>query len=739
MNGLFQQIMELGEENEAATPTDSAFPPSGFTTSGFASAFSGAMSNAFSDNSKRANAAESSRETTIISKAGAATDSLKSSPATSSPATQNAAATYDDQNVHPSFSTASTGDDACAAQLRRQLQLQKKRYDELLSDSHKLRSEYDAYQLHMDHVIRHYKQQALQDKHMLEELRLAGASGSLDEAYVTEMKQQIGKLQKQLSESMTAAKKAYQRQREAEEARAATEKTKREELEDLASQIAQFRATASAPAADSTAAAEGREGEAGGESPDALVADAEEADAAKEASAGGIEPEENTAEAEKEADTAEMVAIHAQLLQTQAQLALRHAEVTELRAQLQQHDSTHQQKYEELMQDVETLRTEIEQSKQHESAQREAQAVALKKAEAEFAEKEAALRGELQAAREQAQRASAEQSSQRVAQELLETQEREQEERMQAKEQELQSARASLQSVQAAVEATHAELREMEASLDDAQAENRQLQAKVDQMNTELLRSNQQLASREDDLLDAEKDRQRLRAMLRQEEEETLRVRQQLTQLQRVEAERGVGTSAAVAAAGSAAPQSVCGSEEANDGEGTDDAAELSSVVATQRQTIQHLNARIEGLEKELTTQEVALRRQQAQTQEISAARIEFMKSKEDANARLAQYKNKISRLESELAAARNSGAAAAATAATAFGAEDRRGAGEAGLLTASMERRQFLLEAKRSADSYRVSRVRHMRVAFFAVLLLVIGMTMYAAFSLSPSPAETF
>lgn len=732
MNGLFQQIMELGEENEAATPTDSAFPPSGFTTSGFASAFSGGMSNAFSDNSKRANAAESSRETTIISKAGAATDSLKSSPATSSPATQNAAATHDDQNVHPSFSTASTGDDACAAQLRRQLQLQKKRYDELLSDSHKLRSEYDAYQLHMDHVIRHYKQQALQDKHMLEELRLAGASGSLDEAYVTEMKQQIGKLQKQLSESMKAAKKAYQRQREAEEARAATEKTKREELEDLVSQIAQFRATASAPAADSTAAAEGREGEAGGESPDALVADAEEADAAKEASAGGIEPEENTAEAEKEADTADMVAIHAQLLQTQAQLALRHAEVTELRAQLQQHDSTHQQKYEELMQDVETLRTEIEQSKQHESAQREAQAVALKKAEAEFAEKEAALRGELQAAREQAQRASAEQSSQRVAQELLETQEREQEERMQAKEQELQS-------VQAAVEATHAELREMEASLDDAQAENRQLQAKVDQMNTELLRSNQQLASREDDLLDAEKDRQRLRAMLRQEEEETLRVRQQLTQLQRVEAERGVGTGAAVAAAGSAAPQSVCGSEEADDGEGTDDAAELSSVVATQRQTIQHLNARIEGLKKELTTQEVALRCQQAQTQEISAARIEFMKSKEDANARLAQYKNKISRLESELAAARSSGAAAAATTAAAFGAEDRRGTGEAGLLTASMERRQFLLEAKRSADSYRVSRVRQMRVAFFAVLLLVIGMTMYAAFSLSPSPAETF
>ncbi|KPA84796.1 hypothetical protein ABB37_01278 [Leptomonas pyrrhocoris] len=603
---------------------------------------------------------------------------------------------------------ATTSEDASTLQLRHSLQLQKKRYDELLADSHKLRSEYDAYQLRMEHVARQYKQQALQDKHMLEELRLTGTAGSLDEVYVTGLKRQIGELQKKLTESMAAAEKAYQRQREAEEARMATEKSKREDLAALASQIAHFGRASSTPIAESAG------------SPDAGEQ--------KE----GKEDEESVEIDEKKAAPVENVDVNARLLQAQAQLAVRQAEVDELRTQLQLRDSAHQQQSEEHTQDLQTLRMEVEQFKEHESALKASHMADLKKEAAEFAEKEAALRREVETARAQVQKASMEQSSQRVAKELLETQEREQEERMQAKDRELQSARASLQSVQAAMEAAHGELREMEMTLHDAQTENRQLQAKVDQTSAELLRSEQLLASREDDLLDAEKERQRLRAMLRREEEETLRVQQQLTQLQRSEAERGLGTAAAAATAA----QLFAHNEAAGDGtggEGEDDAAQLSSVVATQRQTIQSLHSRIEVLENELTAREVALRRQQAQAQEISAARIEFMKAKEEANTRVAQYKDRIERLENDLAAARRSGA----TAVSVFGMEDGRTTPQAQFLTSSMERHHFLMEAKRSADSYRISRVRQMRLAFFSVLSLVVGMTLYATFALAPPPAE--
>jgi chromosome segregation ATPase len=751
MEGLFQQIMDLGEEKEADVPSPSAF------SSGFASAISGAMSSAFAGNVMRRTAAESPPTSPKAATANAASSRDAS---TAAPTAESNAMAVNVKGGAQRSPSAANSEDPAMVQLRHSLQLQKKRYDDLLADSHRLRSEYDAYQLRTNHVVRQYKQQALQDKHMLEELRVAGASGSLDEAYVTGMKRQIGELQRQLNESLAAAEKAYQRQREAEEARAATERAKREELEALASQIANFYSVSLTPAAETAAAAANDEQDTATDyaaSPqsapeeETVVAAAESAnpdevraavEGEKVVEANGDEVVEGGEKDDRKTTAADVPQIARQLLQAQAQLALRHAEMTELRAQLQLHEATYQQQLEEKAHDLETLRKDIEQGKQRESALKASHAAALKKVEAENAEKEAALRRDLETAREQAQKASAEQSSQRLAQELLETQEREQEERMQAKELELQSVRASLQSLQAAVEATHAELREMEMTLHDAQAENRQLQAKADQASTELRRCEQQLASREDEMLDAEKERQKLRAMLRQEEEETLRVRQQLKQLQRIEAERGVGTRVLGAAGGTTPAQptgdggAACdGSVGAADGEG--DATRLSSVVATQRQTIQKLHTRIEGLENELTTREVALRRQQAQAQETSTARIELIKTKEETNARVEQYKDKIRRLESDLAAARQSGAAAAAAAVSALSTEDGQAAGEAGLLTSSMERRQFLMEAKRSAELYRISRVRQMRIAFFAVLLLVVGMTLYTGFSLAPPPAE--
>lgn len=719
------QIMDLGEEEDTTAPTNT----NAVFSTGLASAFSGVVSSAFSGNTKRSTPADAAAAAAGTSSRSDHDGAGPSPPASASPHRT------DDGDAHRGAATAAAApvEDAATLQLRHSLQQQKKRYDDLLADSHALRSEYDAYQLRMDRAMRQYKQQALQDKHMLEELRLAGATGSMDEAYVTGMKRQIAELQRQLKESMTAAEKAYQRQREAEEARASTEKAKREELEALASAIAQLSTTTT----QSSSAVEVVAGEAS-EATDAPASSAgvtTSGTAAEEASAS---PVAAAPAAERIKESGEEGSHHTtaspEQVKVQAQLALRQAEVAELRAQLQQASATHLQVMEERAEDIATLRTEIDQREQRESALKAAHAAAIKRTEAEFAEKEAALRRDLEAAREQMQQASAEQSSKRMAQELLAVQEREHEERMHAKEREMQSLRASLQALQSAVEATHGELREMEMTLHDAQQENQQLQGKADQASTDLLRSEQQLAQREDALLDAEKERQRLRAMLRQEEEETLRVRQQLTQLQRVEAERGV-TATATTHRDSAdnAPHDSGSAAADEDG----DASRLSSVVQTQRQTIQALQSRVEALESDLTTREVALRRQQAQAQEISTARIEFMKSKEEANARVEQFREKVRRLEGELAVARRSGAAADAAA---FGTDEGRSALDvAGGLSASVERRQFLLEAKRSADSYRISRVRQMRAAFFAVLLLVVGMTLYAAFSLAPSPPERF
>ncbi|KPI85296.1 hypothetical protein ABL78_5636 [Leptomonas seymouri] len=692
MDGLFQQIIGLGEEDEAEMPTTV------FSTD-LASVFSGAISGALHSGMKRRTAADPSEAAETVA------DRRGSQPRATSETATGAGVMQSQEASHPSHAAAASEDNS-VIQLRHALQLQKKRYDELLEDSQKLRSEYDAYQLRMDRVGRQYKKQALQDKQMLEELRLTGATGSLDEAYVAGMKRQIGELQGQLNAAMITAEKAYQRQREAEEARAATERSKREELEALASQIAHLRIAPMAPAAEPATRA---------------TADAE---AAADTDTNGNEEEREADESEdndkKKATPVEPSTSDVRLLQAQAQLALLQAEIGELRVQLQQQASAHQQQSEEQMQDLETLRREVVQCGERESALKAAQVAALKKAEAEFAGKEAALRRELEAVRGQLQKASEEQSSQRATHELLEMQERE-----------LQTVRASLQAFQTALEATHVELREVEMTLHDSQTEKIQLQAALDQASAELLRSQQQLAACEDRMLDAEKERQKLRATLRQEEEKTLLVRQQLMRLQRIEIESGVGMTVASAATAAQSPAENAATSDDADGEGG--VAHLSSVVATQRRTIQGLRSRIEVLESDLTTREVALHRQQAQTQEISAARIEFMKSMEERNNRERQYMDKISRLEGALAAARCGGAAAVST----LGVEDRGGAAETDVLTFSSERRRFLMEAKSSADLYHMLRVRQMRVAFFAVLLLVLGMTLYAAFSLALAPAE--
>lgn len=102
-------------------------------------------------------------------------------------------------------------------------------------------SKHEAYRKNVDMWQQQMKEMRAADKKMIDELRAAGATGKIDDAYVKSTTETIEGLKQSLKEARDDAAKAYKRQREAEEMRTAFEKTSKQDYEGLFAKFEHFR------------------------------------------------------------------------------------------------------------------------------------------------------------------------------------------------------------------------------------------------------------------------------------------------------------------------------------------------------------------------------------------------------------------------------------------------------------------------------------------------------------------
>jgi chromosome segregation ATPase len=542
-------------------------------------------------------------------------------------------------------------------------------FGQLQHDSLSLRSEYDAYKRKVDGWQRQMKEARAADRRMIDELRAAGTSGTIDEAFVKSTNESIQMLKERLRDAQEEVEKAYKRQREAEEGRVAAESSKRKELEDLAQKFDAFKERTK----QSQEKYESQLAELRNSKHDSalqqLHAQLESSERQRQALQKRIDAMRAGGAEEQSASELTDISYQQELQHYQAQLMAATARESELQERLRMTEERLQRFQEDAQWDqlegekkiadfkvqTDMLKTKIaqletrleakdEENRQNEKQFRRAQrdledALTAEKDRSSSVIREAESRiqdlaNQLQLEKERVAQTTdligEAETVQKRAQEALEAQRRHYEKLLAEKDLANQQLFGIRQSLEQALQEAKEDSRHHIDVIDELRHELDQTVERVSELESQQLLAQRNLAAREDDVMAREKERQKLRSLLRQEEDNNARLRSTLSDVesQVVELELKLTRKDALI-------------------------SELESSKALIGGDLESARATTEELQNAIKQHEIRQQELSSRLQEQGLRNSDILRLREDQSARLRSYESRVAELEMELRAHR--------------------------------------------------------------------------------------
>ncbi|ORC88249.1 uncharacterized protein TM35_000171210 [Trypanosoma theileri] len=546
-------------------------------------------------------------------------------------------------------------------QLQNQLADQKRKYDDLLADATKLRSEYDAYRRMAEREKRQYVEQRSEDRRMLDELRRAGASGKMDETYVRETEAKVADLQDRLRKALEEVERTYKRQLEAEHARVAAETAKKDEVQELCQQFERFKETmrqrneqleqqlseARKAVVVSTASSQ--------------LSSTQQDKALTAVSNGGSEVKED------EIPSGAGVTVNDDVSHLQALLSAASQREKQLQTELAAEQTRYQRQVEEANWEtmeagkkIAELRTEIDtwrsKTSQLESAleskgeehtlkerdlrhslrqaednvarlQRELQDV-KETAENKRQEYEHALIREREAVAKRTVMADEAECLTKSVNEAMQEQRVHYERLLHEREVALQEQQGICRALEAALRESREDKHQQTDRMDDLRQELDQCQHTISELELMQAQSQRLIALREEEVMSKEGERQKLRRLLREEEEAHHRTRQRMVELETQQSETELISARHAAVTEETSNRLVALERECNSARGL-----------------------VEVQQSQLQTKEQTIRQLQLQLDELIAQSAKFAYYREEQAAKARQFEGRIRELEAERSA----------------------------------------------------------------------------------------
>ncbi|KEG14316.1 hypothetical protein DQ04_00521010 [Trypanosoma grayi] len=559
---------------------------------------------------------------------------------------------------------------ARVAQLQDHLKEQKQKYSDLLADATTLRSEYDAYRRAAERERRQNMEQRLGDKRMLEELRRAGASGKIDETYVTKMESKVADLQARLHEALEEVEKTHKRRLEAEHARVAAETAKKEEVQELCHQFERFKETMrqrneqlekQLNENSETAAAATTTVETTTAVTNAVALVAEEK--TEPEPNGGTEAGEHTPQDELRA-----AAANKELLQLQAQLAAALQREKQLRAELVAEQGRYQRQLEDakwenmeagkkiaqLKTEIDTWRSKTAQLEDTIETKGEEHALKEKDLRLAIRQKEdtaARLERELQEAKQlaenkreeygqalmreretlakQALMADEAESLTKTANETLQQQQAHYESLLRERDRVFQEQLGVCRAFETALQEEREDKRQQVDCIEDLRRELDQAQRMISELQFMQAQSQRLIELREEEVLSREEERQKLRGLLREEEEAHHCTRQRVMELETIHGETEL-----LSAKNAAVTE------------------EVTNKLAALERECSSARSLMETQQAQLHTKDHTIRQLQVQLDELIAQSAKFAYYREEQAAKARIFEGRIRELEAEKSAA---------------------------------------------------------------------------------------
>ncbi|KAH9578934.1 hypothetical protein LSM04_007991 [Trypanosoma melophagium] len=565
-------------------------------------------------------------------------------------------------NVHRLSTSSELNDSATRSelvarvvQLQNQLADQKRKYDDLLADATKLRSEYDAYRRTAEREKREYVERRSEDRRMLDELRRAGASGKMDETYVRETEAKMADLQDRLHKALEEVERTYKRQLEAEHARVAAENAKKDEVQELCQQFERFKetmrqrneqleqqlieargavlastASSQLPLTRShkTPATSNGEDEVTSGTGVAAIGDVSHLQALLSAASQREKQLQTELVAEQTRYQRQIDEANWESMEAGKKIAELRTEIDEWRSKTAQLESALESKGEEHTLKERDLRQTLRQAEDKVTRlQRELQDV-RQNAENKRQEYEQALIREREAVAKRTVMADEAECLTKSVHEAMQEQRVHYERLLREREVALQEQQGISRALEVALQESREDKHQLTDRMDELRRELDQCQQKISELELMQAQSQRLIALREEEVMSKEGERQKLRRLLREEEEAHHRTRQRMVELETQQSETELLSAKHAAVT-----------------------EETSNRLAALERECTSARAMVEVQRSQLQAKEQTIRQLQLQLDELIAQSAKFAYYREEQAAKARQFEGRIRELEAEKSA----------------------------------------------------------------------------------------